>query len=392
MAVRLPLQTGASALRDCVGTTIVASLIVWLAVGVMIGGVVGGFTGGSASIVLGAPFIAVFISFAAIGSWIGGLVSARMHRASDLELDADGFTIRGGRKDGFFVTFAELKPYAVTIEDAVSGAVRRYSGQTKYKRAVFIKAQGDIHLIAETAEDDEEASVRGLMEAIEERLEPSTPPKKRPDLVVLCTGCGAPVTPVDADETTCKHCSAKTPMPAEVRKRIEAGAAHAHLETAVAKVLAQPGATGINVLLAVVMAVVSVSGLLGPIALIYAPRIGMALVALALTMFFVARARIDGRRALRDVTLGFAAKTDKAGASCCRVCTGGLPAGENVVVRCVYCDAMNVRGLDFGRGGASKATLEEELARRASTARLAWIFAAISAAITVACVLALVIR
>jgi hypothetical protein len=365
MRVRLPLQTGASALRDVVAAAAAAGVLFWLGVAIGALGIMSGVQEKSAASFLGGPWVGLIVMGFGLARLSGGLSSARTHRASDCEIDDEGFTIRGGRKDRQNARWADLLPDHCSIEDATAAALGWSFGGSRYTRAFFVRFGGEPNLVAETAEDDEERSASALVEAIAARAGAAEQPPDT-ELVATCRACGAPALPDDADEVACSFCSARVAIPAEVRARIRDSVrlaeTRAALERTVGKLLDQPGATRINLGLAIAAFTLTAAAIGAPVLGYVAPRGGIVLVAAAIAAYAGVRAQIERRRALREIVLGFAARTDARGVGRCRRCLGALPAGSTVVSPCAWCGAANVRGLAFGRRAAAERKTERDLA------------------------------
>ena len=114
-------------------------------------------------------------------------------------------------------------------------------------------------------------------------------------------------------------------------------------------------------------------------------------------LYYLVRGQLTDRQALRLLTMGFAARAPGAegGAHHCRSCNGPLvePPGQ-VLVRCAYCGAENVLGLDV-RGDANKTqeqvqSLDEALFRR-GIERTRWRYSAF-AAIAMLAIVAILVR
>jgi hypothetical protein len=99
-----------------------------------------------------------------------------------------------------------------------------------------------------------------------------------------------------------------------------------------------------------------------------------------LALFFILRAQLVDRQALKLLTLNFgASEPDKPGDPYrCRGCKAPLPdAQDKIVVRCAYCSADNILGLDLRRDAAPATEeakgLEDAVAQR-SRERWLWRF------------------
>jgi hypothetical protein len=212
--------------------------------------------------------------------------------------------------------------------------------------------------------------------------------------VLACPKCGAVATPRDAADVTCASCGAAVPVPDDVRERVRAAAivtaTDARLARTVGALLEQPGARSTTISLVASLALIGAAWPLavwGVVRLYHADELtfgrGAALAVLPLLLvadgFFLSRARLVDRHALGTLVIGFGARPPAAPGAplTCRTCGGALPDASATVVRCAFCGAANLTGVDLralaGRREASTATLESALAARASRRRTWWL-------------------
>jgi hypothetical protein len=262
---------------------------------------------------------------------------------------------------------------------------------------------GTVMLLAEAERPIEKESLGALHEAICSsgwHTPAGAPKPKRPGgrhttmglTVLLCNRCGAVAIPDDKEAVPCRFCGTPVPVPPTTRERIAASLrvreGRRTSDRVVGKLLQQPGAGPVGtklVVAAVVMLLawpvsVVVAGIeiatrlhepLGLLSLFVFP------VAMISGLFFLLRASLADRFALRLLTLDFGAQhPHKEGDPyTCRRCDAPLPDEPGaVVVGCRYCGADNILGLDLRRY-AAKATreatsLEDALAKRHEERRL----------------------
>ena len=342
--VRMPLQTGATALKTLAWSAIVLPFI-W------------------------AVFPALVIVLMA--------GDARRRRADDIVFTAKGFELRGGPRDGLAFAWTEIDPQTVCLEMTNELFVKKGDQPARYIQRVVVND----FTLAESAEPQELASLAVIVETIRARLRPEEPLPERAAnaanalaaTVELCPSCGAPIVPADESTFTCAHCHATGPMPASLRARIHDAAAltrsQAQIEALVRKILARGKASTTNRAVFAFGVLLHASAF-GAAYLVYKTH-DLAWVPLALAFPLItggiARLTIAHRRALRDLTTACGAIESRAEGAppVCRVCYAPLPksAANDVVVRCVYCEASNVLGVGIGlhRDAQAKETEETEL-------------------------------
>lgn len=410
IAVRLPLQIGTSSLWSLArgAATLLPGLV--LAVGAV-------------------PLLAVASVYAVVPGVVGALFVyfAVMHliiavrsRPSDVILASNGLLIEGGVYHSHFVPWPYIDPArtTLTVEKERRYTLVRILGNglavllmLLARRKLFWIERAEIDvarlrvgltdgatmLVAEAERPIEKESLEALHDAICSsgwRTPPGAPRPRRPGgrhttlgiSILFCHRCGAVAVPDDKDAVPCRYCGWPVPMPPSTRARVAAGqrvsAGRATSNRLVGKLLQQPGAgvTGQKLLIAAIAMMLAwpvsfvVGGLeiatdlyeaAGLVSLLVFP------VATILGLFFLLRAALADRFALRLLTLDFGAQhPNKEGDPyTCRRCDAPL-ADEpgSVVVGCRYCGADNILGLDLRRD-AVKATreatsLEDALAKR----------------------------
>lgn len=360
---RMPLQTGASALRD-------------LLVGAM------SFVPGY--ILIACAIVGIFALPATLTVWlvlmvVGVLVAlfgahqlkkAVRDRPSDLVIDGVGLRIEGGpHQAGYFSTSV---PWRELASDA--WRVRQVIDTNKWE--LVTGPIGTELVLAHATDLDEIQSLWTVADMAQSTAAHLAGEAQHPTSVgtLVCPACGAPVRADDAESVLCTYCQHGVDVPPEMRERIRAarqlGAAQRVTPLLLQRVLAQPSARKLNMLgviagasmLVVWPAVVGFGGWL-----YHLDRLGalsvVALVALApasiLLVHSLAVAATVNRRALQRVGLNCSARTDASGHPECRLCGAVLTAGDQVVLACPYCGASNILGLDL-RSAARDALAEEQ--------------------------------
>jgi DNA-directed RNA polymerase subunit RPC12/RpoP len=416
-SVRLPLQIGTSSLWSL--SRGAATLLPGL------------------SLVIGAlPLMTVGSIYAtAVAAVVGGLLVyfAGMHlliaarsRPSDVILGADGLLVEGGVHHGRAIAWAQIDPErtTLTVEKERRYTLLRIFGNglavllmLLVRRKVFWieRAEFDIArlrlglrdgselLLAEAERPIEKESLEALHDAVRSSgwhgpavvRRPKKPDGRHTTMgisVLFCHRCGAVAIPDDKEAVACRYCNAPVPIPPATRERIAADlkvrAGRTTSDRLVGKLLQQPGAgpAGTRLLVAAIVMMVAwpVSFVLGGVEI--AARFADALslfslllfpVATILGLFFLLRASLADRFALRLLTLDFGAQHPRKDGDpyTCRRCDAPLPDEPGaVVVGCRYCGAENILGLDLRRD-AVKATreassLEDALQKRAQERRL----------------------
>lgn len=182
---------------------------------------------------------------------------------------------------------------------------------------------------------------------------------------LICPRCGSANPPEEREATSCLYCRESLPVPAELRAKLsairETTENDTKSETMLRSLLRQGKSHHASLLL-------KLGGLtlLVMVPLIYLgyewfDKRSMANIILMLIfalffattyclVFFVTRASLVNRRALRLITLGFAAIPPADGNSphLCRGCGAALrPPSGGIVTNCLYCSTQNILGLDF---------------------------------------------
>jgi len=391
--IRLPLQIGTTSLW---GMTRAALLLVpgvlLLPFGVIGGvGVLWAGDGGDVALVLaallvGTPVMLIWIAVLQLG----GMLRAR---PSDAVIDADGVRVEGGRHGGVQLAWAQLEPSSCTLRDVTD---RQLTLADMYRSEQEARGTAMTHLVVERAGQpalvlaeaeapEERASLAALYASIQAgawrgaEVEPEVFGRE----VVRCEACGAAVVPAVAERVQCHRCGAQVTMPEAVRARVgvaeQGRAARGEAARLVSRLIDQPGARRTNLLFvlggaAMLLAWPASLGLgiwqyaqgeLGAGRLLSLLIFPLALIP---GLYALLRVQLVDRFALRLLTLDLGAREPvRAGDPYgCHACGGPLVVGSGeVVVRCVYCDADNVLGLDLraraGRERAAARTLDEAL-------------------------------
>jgi Tol biopolymer transport system component len=380
-ALRLPLQIGTTSLWGMTrGALLLVPGILVAPVGLVLGATIAWVGGEEISFGIGATLAIaplVFIAFAV--AQLGAMIRAR---ASDVVLDAEGVHIDGGVHGGTRVPWAELAPERCTLE---------HEAEAELTKLVVARADGTRLVLAEAEAPEERESLAALHASLHAGAWPSQAGAKAQDMapdgaeIVRCPGCGVAVVPDVEPTVKCHRCETAVELPPDVRAKVRAEQrgkqARGAIASLVTRLVEQPGATRINL-----------TFVLGGAAMILAWPASIAIgawawsrddldglrvlsllvfpLALIPGIFMLLRATLVDRFALRLLTLELGAKTptrdgDPFG---CRACSGPLVVAEGeVVVRCVYCEADNVLGLDL-RG---KTQREQSSAKSLGDA-LAW--------------------
>ena len=210
--------------------------------------------------------------------------------------------------------------------------------------------------------------------------------------LLVCPQCDAPAIPDDADNVTCRFCSTSVPVPKALRDKIHAqrtlAADRPRNARMIARLLRQPSARavwavmiGLGAPMLVVWPACAVGLVLlhrhGVMSFVSVATLVLASLLSLAALFVFMRVTLVNRQALALVSARFSAlPPDKAGAPpLCRVCQAPLPeAGEQMLVKCAYCDADNITGLDLrvpaGAAAAQHRSIDDELARRRHERRL----------------------
>jgi len=264
----------------------------------------------------------------------------------------------------------------------------------KHRNVDVVELTIEQQVVARTARPVEADSLRTLQHTLvcrgtEQKTKPA--PAAGPSLLV-CPHCDAPAIPDDADAVTCKFCSTSVPVPKPLRDKIHAQRTLAtdrpRNARMIARLLRQPSARlvwSVMLALGVPMLLVWPACAYALIRLYHHQLLSFVSVAtlvfasmLALAALFVLmRITLVNRQALALVSAQFSAlPPDKPGAPrLCRVCQAPLPdPGEQMLIKCAYCDADNISGLDLrapaGAAAKQHRSIDDELARRRHERRL----------------------
>jgi hypothetical protein len=284
-------------------------------------------------------------------------------RACDALLSPEGLRIQGGTAHGFSASWASL---------AVPGGVR-------WERDGLWLRDHDqrwLHVPLGT-DEDEKVSVEALGATIAAYASAisqgqgqggTEPPRRGPPSTILCSGCGAPQAPAAAATVSCHYCGQQNAVPAELADKMRAMRALAHTrareERLAAAVIAQRSARVANLVAfagGLLMMAASALTLLGTGMLVIVdgqesglPRLsgfGVAAAGAALLLLSAVLYILASRRALRLLTMGFAALSPARPGDppACRECFGPLPdpGSDSALARCGYCDAINVMAADL---------------------------------------------
>jgi hypothetical protein len=279
-------------------------------------------------------------------------------RACDVEVAADELRVVGGRAHGFVASLSGLGAASSVQCSARELTVRRPDGVTLR--------------VPMPPDADERASLEALASALgataHARAHAGAVPARQPPDLLRCRGCGAPLPLAGGGAVRCPYCQAETPLPAELAAKVLAAERlqhqHARDQELCRALLQQPSARVANwaaftsgalvIVTAWVAAAISGAFLVIDGYEAGLPRLGglgLILIGLALLPIAFVRRVLGSRRALRVLTLGFAA-TPPARAGelfSCRNCGGPLPEVEPRVLlsRCHYCRAENLRLADW---------------------------------------------
>ncbi|HEY1557190.1 MAG TPA: hypothetical protein VGF94_20280 [Kofleriaceae bacterium] len=379
--IRLPLQVGTSAFWGLLRSAayFLPSTLVFLGVLVpcvwmfleipdMLGDTVGKVFVVIVVALVSVPFMFMRSAFKQFGY-------ALAERPSDLVLrDGNRVEVIGGPHHG-----CTLDGSHCTIEDAE--LTELWVGEVKVATAV---------------RPLEKESLRALHETLAAHSSAAHPTATKPvgeagAALLVCGKCDAPAVPDDAETVTCRFCGASVAVPQALRDKIRAqrtlAADRPRNERMIARLLRQPSARvvwGAMIALGVPMVLVwpacafiifrlyarGVLSATSVLALVFASVLAMV------ALFVVMRVTLVNRQALSLVSARFSAlPPDKPGAPrLCRVCQAPLPdAKDQMLVRCAYCDADNISGLDLrapaGAEAAQHRSIDGELARRRSERR-----------------------
>ncbi len=410
--VRLPLQIGTSSLWSlarCSATLLPGLGIVGLGIVALKADVEVGL-----GIILAGVLLVVF-------SAMHIRLSIR-HRPSDVVLSKDGLRVLGGPHAGERYAWNAIAERASHLHDleerrlTMFGIVRSIvsrddamgMSEVRVLKLQMNLANGESLILAEAERPIEQESLRALHDSLsggswrggaggkDPRAIAERAQEKQRGLGIRtlhCPTCGAAVAPDDKPSATCRFCATAVPVPEETQERVraarEVSGAHGVTERLITGLLKQPGADRMNLLLLVfgvpmmlvwplAFGIGAWRGVLKEIDPVDALWLGLFPLATILGALLPLRAQLVDRQALKLLTLNFGAK-EPANAGdpyTCRSCSAPLPeAGGKVVVRCAYCGADNILGLDLRReavAGTEEAKgLEGAIAQRGRE-RLLW--------------------
>jgi DNA-directed RNA polymerase subunit RPC12/RpoP len=394
--VRLPLQVGLAGL----GQATRFAALVWLGPILLLASAM---FAPMFSTLLRLPWMMVtgLGSLFALASALEAAERAKRDRPSDVLLSTSGLEVDGNREAARKLAWTQV--YAEKCEIvadeprlAVRWLVLSWLTLRKVPSLVArervpvcrlrlpLRASGHVDLAE--AEGDERASLEALRDSIRSAGAPQTetaaPPL--PPEILRCSNCGAPQVPVDQESAPCPFCGHGVSMPEALRQKLRAVGELRADDVAstrlVARLLSQPTARSAARLLwlgrkllvwvqpaALVYLCVLVyhqtearSSSDGP----YVARVSpgddpvffydlAALAAVIAVAFLVVwsalAAYFANRNALRVLAESFGAvpPTKPGVPSTCRLCGAPLPGtAAELLVRCVYCSAQNVLGVD----------------------------------------------
>jgi hypothetical protein len=305
--------------------------------------------------------------------------------ASDVILDATGLRVVGGPHHGLALRWDELDPAAIELlelrEMRVTGRrlMRSIASLLVYEETDLAPDPGDptAQLWVGTragrrlrlgcgADADEVCSLRALHATLRDRVTPGPLVDDAPPMAVRCPTCAAPARPSEQPVVACTFCHSPIGMPKELRERLaahsELGATLGSVERLVTRLARLPSArlaafvssavfvvvALLNVILGVSFLRLALAGSAGAFALgLLATTTG---VMVAAAWQFGARLVVD-RQALGAIGAHFGARAPRREGEGwgCRNCGAPLPDGPGAVLRCGYCDAENIPGLDAGQ-------------------------------------------
>ena len=388
--VRLPLESGVSALNN------LALGVVMVPLGLAVCGAVVAVAVWATDV--NQVFLYVFlVGLVIVLGGAGRVRRAWKERPADILLDEAAMTIEGGERHGLSIAWTRVAPERSRVvkvfeeegaEDAKTG--KKKKGELVGRALEVGEGKSTIWRLAMAEDPGEIVSLHELARIIAARAPSVGAPEPAPQTLVPsvlgCPSCGANVAPTRDAEVTCAHCGATVPIPDDVRARVEAALTlpreAQRADRIVERLLDQPGARSTSLTMSLSLAVI---GSAWPLALglglhaWHAERLdvlpGIALAVLPFLLvadgFFLSRLRLVDRRALAALTLGFGARAPvrPGEPSTCRGCGAPLRDAPEVVVRCVFCGAANLTGLDLRESAAEVSkhvsSLDDALAARA---------------------------
>jgi hypothetical protein len=323
---QFPLQTGVVAQRWIVlSAFLIGTLAPLFVVGVVLVPLVAAVLAGS-----------IALSF---GWWA---------RASDLLIDETGVMVKGGPQAGTARGFGELADPArqPKLEPA-------FDERSKWQLSIG----GEVVAWSEVAAEIE--SFRTIVESLRSAagLEVGVATNASVAATIeACPNCGAPLSVDDAPEVSCSHCGTSAPLREDVRARIRAARIvsreQANIARALERLRDEPSAGRINALLVLSWITLVASGLcLWGAFYFRVPWVALGFIVGPLC-WAIAATNLATRKVVR-VCFAFAAAPPQrpGGAATCRCCAAPLPppVASSIVVKCAYCSAQNILGVDLRR-------------------------------------------
>jgi hypothetical protein len=388
--VRIPLQTGATALRTLAKAPVGAGILGGLAALTLCGNgrIVDllADTHHSPVPAIVATVVACLVGVAAYGS-----------RATEAVVGLDGITLEAGATH---VPWHDVTGVRVEDHLQTSKRVGREHVDALERTVVLERGSGEpipVAAAVDVGEDEMLGAVadalRGAWGAARARdsapVAPAAPapsaepaPPHHADLVI-CSGCGAAIAPADEPVVTCPFCQTEVAMPEPLRRRINSAARTQEndrlTDTLVADLLRQPSTARVNAWLA---AVAVAHGAIGLAYWAFAKsqwNLGIPLLFAGLLVLLhgLARRRVADRIAIGALVRAAARAPEKPGGPrTCHSCGAPLPAPPkegSIVLACAYCSAQNVLGLDAVAGAGTRSVgaveLAEAIARRDAARR-----------------------
>lgn len=415
--IRMPLQSGVSSIWSLAraGATLVPGLAllvssVWVLIA--LGEQYGKLAFWAAAIA--ATTGVLFLWFAGQHIWL-----AMLTRPSDVVLDGEGIRVDGGRFAGHYswqqVIGSQCRVESCSVKRVTMGYILLKTASIIYmlsqkRGAVWIVERPDVLVdrlllrlndgttivAAEAERPIEKESLCALRDTIEASDVDEPRPaaghralaedcqRTRQIALLVCPSCGAPCAPSETGVVQCRHCATRVPVPEDLRQRVEAQRRVSEGSRSTQDILRQlvgmPGAAGTLGFMSVAALYMLAAWLLPigwlPVLWAYGRLDAVAVTALIvsplaiiLALFFLLRAHVTDRQALRLLTMQFGARSperpgDPYG---CRRCGAPLPERQGeVLVTCPFCNAENILSLDLRRDVQPVETQQTSLAEALS--------------------------
>ena len=336
------------------------------------------------------------LPFVFLRSGIKHFRNALAERPTDIVLgDGDHVTIVGGQRNG--QTF-DARRCTIADEDHTTFT-------NKTIRITALGFEGTV--VARAARAIEQESLQALHATLVAHgtTHDTKPLRETAPSLLVCAHCDGPAVPDDAEHVACRFCNAEVTVPEPLREKIRAARTlateHPRNARMIARLLRQPSARAVWIAMVALGApmllvwpacaigcfVLDRRGLLTALDVVVFLVAGMVAIG---ALFVVMRLTLVNRQALSLLSTRFSAlPPDKPGAPpLCRNCQAPLPgaADGQMLVRCAYCDADNILGLDVrARAGtevAQQRSIDVEISRRRDEHRL-WRTAAFGAIVAV---------